>query len=1404
MPSYTSVQSGYWSDPNTWSPNGVPKEGDTVTIASGHTVILDTDLSVFPNGLAGLTINGTLLIPSLDDPSYSEVGEETSGSSWLEGWSYRRTVFVDNSFSSTTLMDFQIIIRVNTAYLIQQGKMREDCGDIRVTDEDGNLLPIWIDPDTKNMWNTKVYVKVPSIPANGTVTLYLFYGNPSATDVSDASAVFDFFDDFSGTTLDETKWTAAKWFGSGTWSVVVNDGYVEISTGSGTRAGIVSNVAFPLPFIVEGKYVYVSGDHVWNSITQTTGGSHSDLVEHGYDSSGTYYTYRKASGGSYSNYQRFARYAPRGSIFTRFAIEWLTNASRYYEWNIQVNSNTNQDRYTSGSCYIQLSTYNNGISRWDWIAVRKYTATPPAVYFRTLTWTALKVNANIAGSGTLQVGSESYPITYPQKAQIHMNGTIQTAYFSTYGETRRTWDWFAQDASINPPLLYLRNGIPLRKGDILIVYSNEPIPVLDYDPLTKTVTVPRPPVRLTGERLGFPMTTLLLMTCTVDILKFGGNNVYYAAGSNFTFIGTFFTRLPLFFPSSNGMGANLTNPQFRYCCNYRMTANDYDGHWVKAGNGTGYWQWCAVESGTGAWGWAGNGWPRSSTSTIEDCCTHNPRWGMSFQGSNTWLRCYQQGGPNGLSGATTEPGSSFEGCVLINSGGSGLSYITVKNCQFINASGLGGSYNVYENITFYNDNGNRSYLGGTRNIFRNITLHLNSTHWNILLSGARQCTVRNVMVNSYVNAPFLSLSNDVWSDNIIQNVVVNGQCHVRLTGDPSSDYNLSFGMQMLGEFTDISVPVLSNNYGNTPGGGIVHHPAGYWNIKRLIVPTLYNRAAVHSLKWDARFTLRPRLASSVRIGELTVGSNNYPEALEFIGFHGWAKNRWDVDPPEHNTFDFYLNPTVLSYYGVNNIGPVIAWWVFMGAAPIRVSGTITRIGSGEKVKVTISRYPKEPFLGDSPEFEQEFTEAGDIAINWSPPDVGPWIVRILAYLNQTTNPITIANLEVTSGGNGGGGGGGGSQNFFISEQMNVLASEAVSTQVLAQVAVDSAIISSERVEPLVQASVSDSMQASTVESVATQVFATPSESVQVSAVEYTVTDLSVIASESAQVQAVDAIMPELSIAASETMQVNASEATAISLPVGISEIVQIQTDESVTVSVSIDANETTQLLSTDSVTTTIGLTVAQTEQIVNNENVQVTDFRGVQIEVSDSVQIIATEIESTDIVIDMTQTESIVVDESLSTQLGISVSDAMQSTLDETVTTAIQPQLSESVRVTTLEESTTDIQISAQTQTEVSATDVASATIGVAVADSEIISATEASSTTVAPSVSEVVRVTTVEQPVSQIQLSAVESVTQIETETGQFVGLVQRIITPLGVDLDNVIGIDISIQPIQLEAGVE
>lgn len=49
-------------------------------------------------------------------------------------------------------------------------------------------------------------MNVPSVPA-GTKTIYMYYGNSGATSLSNGNSVFEFFDDFSGTTLNTGKWT---------------------------------------------------------------------------------------------------------------------------------------------------------------------------------------------------------------------------------------------------------------------------------------------------------------------------------------------------------------------------------------------------------------------------------------------------------------------------------------------------------------------------------------------------------------------------------------------------------------------------------------------------------------------------------------------------------------------------------------------------------------------------------------------------------------------------------------------------------------------------------------------------------------------------------------------------------------------------------------------------------------------------------------------------------------------------------------------------------------------------------------------------------------------------------------------------------------------------------------------
>jgi len=108
----------------------------------------------------------------------------------LLGYSYLRTIIIDNSPNSNSLTDYQILVTLDTQTLTSQGKMKSDCGDIRFTDSDGTLLNYWIEPNTCNTNNTKIWAKVPFIPGSSNKTIYILYGNPNATSMSNISSVF--------------------------------------------------------------------------------------------------------------------------------------------------------------------------------------------------------------------------------------------------------------------------------------------------------------------------------------------------------------------------------------------------------------------------------------------------------------------------------------------------------------------------------------------------------------------------------------------------------------------------------------------------------------------------------------------------------------------------------------------------------------------------------------------------------------------------------------------------------------------------------------------------------------------------------------------------------------------------------------------------------------------------------------------------------------------------------------------------------------------------------------------------------------------------------------------------------------------------------------------------------------
>ena len=119
---------------------------------------------------------------------------------WLTGWNYRKAVTITNAGS--VLSDYQVLMTADTASLINAGKMRSDCGDIRFTDTDGSfLLNYWIESGC-NTTSTKIWTKIYSVPI-GAKTIYLYYGNatpPSDGFGSNGTNTFIFFDDGEGKT----------------------------------------------------------------------------------------------------------------------------------------------------------------------------------------------------------------------------------------------------------------------------------------------------------------------------------------------------------------------------------------------------------------------------------------------------------------------------------------------------------------------------------------------------------------------------------------------------------------------------------------------------------------------------------------------------------------------------------------------------------------------------------------------------------------------------------------------------------------------------------------------------------------------------------------------------------------------------------------------------------------------------------------------------------------------------------------------------------------------------------------------------------------------------------------------------------------------------------------------------
>lgn len=149
--------------------------------------------------------NRTLTQDEYIDATYPAPDVET-GSWTVDGNTYRYRLGIDiTEQSGKDLTDYAVKVVVSTDYLINNGYMTSAQNEVRFADSTGATLYSHYRETSNTYW-----VKIPSLPANSTITIYMYFDS-ALTGVADASnphAVFIFFDDME-------VWSGWVQYGSG-------------------------------------------------------------------------------------------------------------------------------------------------------------------------------------------------------------------------------------------------------------------------------------------------------------------------------------------------------------------------------------------------------------------------------------------------------------------------------------------------------------------------------------------------------------------------------------------------------------------------------------------------------------------------------------------------------------------------------------------------------------------------------------------------------------------------------------------------------------------------------------------------------------------------------------------------------------------------------------------------------------------------------------------------------------------------------------------------------------------------------------------------------------------------------------------------------------------------------------
>lgn len=281
------------------------------------------------------------------------------------GWVKKKSKTINGS-SDDALSDYQMEI-VTIAY---EAEMNSDFSDIRFVDSDettllDHALISKTDEDTADF-----VVKVPSIPESTSKTIWLIFGNSSATSASDPESVFEQYDPCTGTF--STLWDIVH-AGGGTqgYDTVSGKNCIKISN-SGDYCLIKNKTSLSAPFKVEFD-VYLS-DYIilLQYMLPASPSGESDRYRARFDSRSGYNELIDKLGTEIGTSTNLSL-----SSGQWYSASLTVDQSGNHIWKINglTGSTATDTTYTSG--YIGFESTWNGYTAIANIRVSKYTEHPP-------------------------------------------------------------------------------------------------------------------------------------------------------------------------------------------------------------------------------------------------------------------------------------------------------------------------------------------------------------------------------------------------------------------------------------------------------------------------------------------------------------------------------------------------------------------------------------------------------------------------------------------------------------------------------------------------------------------------------------------------------------------------------------------------------------------------------------------------------------------------------------------------------------------------------------------------------------------------------------------------------------------------------------------------------------------